>query len=219
MEIVEFWTYCSANGIVLDAEQREQIKRYESEMKYWNKQVNLISRKDEDNFLEKHVFHSLSIMKYIEIPAKSVCLDIGTGGGLPGIPLAIANPSIKMLLMDSIAKKLKITRLFAQHTGIKGLTAETGRIEDLAKSKEHLEKYDFIFARAVTGLVHLCDWSLPLLKKTGKMVFLKGGTLMNEKNNAWEKYPNLEIEEHLIKFKGYDSFEKEEKKVLICRFK
>ncbi|MFA6571475.1 MAG: RsmG family class I SAM-dependent methyltransferase, partial [Bacteroidota bacterium] len=75
MEFVEFWTICSTNGIIIDKEQLDNFKRYEAELKYWNEKVNLISRKDIEEILEKHILHSLSILKYIEIPDKARCLD------------------------------------------------------------------------------------------------------------------------------------------------
>ncbi|MGB9912782.1 MAG: 16S rRNA (guanine(527)-N(7))-methyltransferase RsmG, partial [Candidatus Kapaibacteriota bacterium] len=119
MELTEFWTILSANGIILEVEQLKQIERFVKELTYWNDKINLISRKDIDNILENHILHSLSILKYVEIPQKANTLDVGTGGGLPGIPLKIARPDINMILIDSIAKKIKITDMLAKHTGLR----------------------------------------------------------------------------------------------------
>lgn len=216
MDLVEFWTKCAINGIVLDEEQREQLKRYHQEMLYWNKLVNLISRKDEENFLEKHLFHSLSVLKYVDIPEKSKCMDIGTGGGLPGLPIAVAAKHIEMTLVDSIKKKVNITRIFAQHTTLRNLKVINARVEDLAEFPDYKNKMDFIFARGVAPIKDLVTWTKPMLKKTGKYVLLKGGDLTEEITEAVEAFPSLRVEEKLIKFVGYDYFEKEEKKILIC---
>ena len=167
MEYTEFWTILSANNIVLNVGQIEQFKRYEKELLYWNEKINLISRQDEQNVLEKHFLHCLSILKYIEFPKKARCLDIGTGGGFPGLPLKIAEPEIYMTLADSIRKKLKTTEMFAKHTGLRNIECKLGRVEDLARDKKYNQYFDIICSRAVAQTVKLIDWSLPLLKNMG----------------------------------------------------
>lgn len=216
MELTEFWTLCSSNGIVLDLKQLKQFTRYAEELLYWNEKVNMISRKDIDNIVERHLLHSLSILKYVDIPPKSRCLDIGTGGGLPGIPIAITNPDIKMLLIDSIAKKIKVTGMLASHTGHRSIKAMKIRAEELANLKDHKKKYDFIFARAVTRTVKIISWAGGLMKHSGKIVLLKGGDLNGELTEAREYYPNYDIVEKNIQIIGMDWFEKEEKKIIIC---
>ncbi|MBK6760935.1 MAG: class I SAM-dependent methyltransferase [Ignavibacteria bacterium] len=116
MTPVDFWTTCSANNIVIDKAQVDALKRYHDELLYWNKKVNMISRKDEENVWERHILHSLTLMKYVTFPQKARVLDVGTGGGLPGLPIKIARPDLKMLLVDSIRKKTSMTDMFAQHT-------------------------------------------------------------------------------------------------------
>lgn len=219
MEITEFWTILSSNNIILDVEQIEQMKRLHKELKYWNSKVNLISRQDEENLLERHIMHSLSMLKYIDIPSKARCLDFGTGGGFPGIPLKIANPDIYMTLCDSIRKKLKIAEIFALHTELRNFNFEYGRVEALTEKKEYKKHFDFIFARAVAKTVVLIDWTLPLLKDKGKFVFYKGGNLEEEINDAKAKYPQLDIQEIQIDFIGFPWFKNEEKKILVINKK
>lgn len=219
MEITEFWTILSSNNIILDVEQIEQMKRLHKELKYWNSKVNLISRQDEENLLERHIMHSLSMLKYIDIPSKARCLDFGTGGGFPGIPLKIANPDIYMTLCDSIRKKLKIAEIFALHTELRNFNFEYGRVEALTEKKEYKKHFDFIFARAVAKTVVLIDWTLPLLKDKGKFVFYKGGNLEEEINDAKAKYPLLDIQEIQIDFIGFPWFKNEEKKILVINKK
>ena len=142
MELSEFWTLCSSNGIVLEKKQLDMFTRFIEELLYWNQKVNLISRKDEENIVVNHIIHSLSSLKYIELPAKARCLDVGTGGGLPGIPITIAKPTIHMLLVDSIAKKAKIADMLAKHTGVRTIGAKTARAEELQKEKQYLMHFE-----------------------------------------------------------------------------
>jgi len=217
MNIVEFWTICSSNGIILDEKQREQIIRYEKELRYWNEKVNLISRRDTDNILEKHILHSLAILAHFEFKNKANCIDVGTGGGLPGIPLKIANPSLKFTLVDSIAKKIKMTSMFAQHTGLHGINVINARAEELAEEPMYKHKFDYFIARAVSPLQYLVEWAKPLLKSDATMVLLKGGDLEEEYNDALDRFPSLKIETKPLKLFGYDGFEKDDKKILLCK--
>ncbi len=218
MELTEFWTILSANGIILDVEQLKLIERYSKELSYWNEKVNLISRKDIDNFLENHILHSLCVLKYVDIPKKAQCIDIGTGGGLPGIPIKIARPDVKMLLLDSIAKKIKITAMLAKHTSLRGIEAVCKRAEEFAKEKNNYKRFDVVFARSVAKIKTVVIWVKEMLKTDGKIVFLKGGNLKDEIEDAKKLYENLELDEILIDLIGYEKFKKEEKKIIICKF-
>ncbi|MGB9771944.1 MAG: 16S rRNA (guanine(527)-N(7))-methyltransferase RsmG [Candidatus Kapaibacteriota bacterium] len=218
MELTEFWTILSANGIILEVEQLKQIERFVKELTYWNDKINLISRKDIDNILENHILHSLSILKYVEIPQKANTLDVGTGGGLPGIPLKIARPDINMILIDSIAKKIKITDMLAKHTGLRNIQAICSRAEEFAKDKNNFARFDVVFSRSVSTIATVIAWIKKLLKSNGKIVFLKGGDLGKEKADAFKMFPNLEIKEFLIDLVGYEKFKKDEKKIVVCNF-
>ncbi len=219
MELSQFWTLCSSNSIVLELEQLKQFERFNSELIYWNEKVNLISRKDLDNICERHFLHSLSILKYVDLKKKAQCIDIGTGGGFPGIPLAIARPDLKMLLVDSIAKKIKLTSMFAEHTGIRDLKAMRTRVEDLHSDIKYRNKFDYVFARAVTDTKYLINWADTILKPNGQVILLKGGNLKNEISDASQLFPNYEFEEKSITMIGCDWFAEEEKKILICKRK
>ncbi|MFN3781735.1 MAG: 16S rRNA (guanine(527)-N(7))-methyltransferase RsmG [Candidatus Kapaibacteriota bacterium] len=218
MELTEFWTILSANGIILDVEQLKLIERYSKELSYWNEKVNLISRKDIDNILENHILHSLCVLKYVDIPKKAQCIDIGTGGGLPGIPIKIARPDVKMLLLDSIAKKIKITAMLAQHTTLRGIEAVCKRAEEFAKEKNNFKRFDVVFARGVAKIKTIVIWVKQMMKSDGKIVLLKGGDLRDEIEDAKKLFKNLELEEILIDMVGYEKFKKEEKKIILCKF-
>jgi len=218
MEITEFWTILSANGIILEPEQLKLIERYVQELSYWNERVNLISRKDTENILENHILHSLSLLKYVEIPKKARCIDVGTGGGLPGIPIKIARTDLFMTLLDSIKKKIKITEMLAKHTGLRNINAICMRAEDFARIKNNFATFDVVISRAVGKIGTVIAWTKDILKSGGLLVFLKGGNLEEEKENAKKMFKNLLIEEYLIDLVGYEKFKKDEKKVVICKF-
>ena len=217
MELIEFWTICSANGIVLTKNQIDQLSRFHKELIYWNKSVNLISRQDEEFIMERHILHSLSILKYIHLPQKAKCIDVGTGGGLPGIPIAVANPFIEMLLVDSIAKKIKITEMLASHTGSKKIFSRCGRVEELISDKKFAGYYNFVFARAVADIEKIIGWVDKLLKPGGQIVLLKGGDLDDEISVAEKLYPGYKMKETKISIVGYDWYAENDKKLIVCQ--
>jgi len=211
---IDFWTTCSANSIVLDKEQMERLTRYHDELKYWNARVNMVSRKDESHLWDRHILHSLVILKYVNIPKKARVLDIGTGGGLPGIPIKIARPDVRMLLVDSIRKKISMTQMFAEHTGLKDVEARCARVEDLVTETHYRAAFDVIISRAVARTAALLSWSSPLLAPTGIYAFLKGGDLTEELDEAREMFPDAKITVHNVKLFGAPWFEADEKKVV-----
>jgi 16S rRNA (guanine527-N7)-methyltransferase len=149
----------------------------------WNQKINVISRKDIDNFYEHHVLHSLAIATQFYFPGGSEVMDLGTGGGFPGIPLAIFFPDVHFHLVDSINKKLEVPKAVASGLELKNVTMQHTRAEDI-KNK----KFDVIVSRAVASLKDLWIWSNPLLKrellfqpkKINSLICLKGGDLSKE---------------------------------------
>ncbi|HYQ57398.1 MAG TPA: 16S rRNA (guanine(527)-N(7))-methyltransferase RsmG, partial [Draconibacterium sp.] len=130
----------------LTESQLEQFFQLEPLYAEWNAKINVISRKDFSEFYERHVLHSLGIAKFIRFEANTKVLDVGTGGGFPGIPLAILFPEVQFHLVDSIGKKIKVVNGVANALGLKNVMAEQVRAEALT------EKYDFVVSRAVTRL-------------------------------------------------------------------
>lgn len=154
--------------------------------KEWNEKINVISRKDIESLYEKHVLHSLSIAAVFDFPAGAEIVDLGTGGGFPGIPLAIFFPDVQFHLVDSIGKKLKVVEAVAAGIGLKNVTTQHSRVEDIQN-----RKFDYVVSRAVAPLKDLWNWSRPLLKKQGTnpykegiarpgLICLKGGDLAKE---------------------------------------
>ncbi len=165
--------------------QLKQLELLYDAYSEWNQKINVISRKDIESLYEKHVLHSLSIAACFKFAPGSRVLDLGTGGGFPGIPLSIFFPDTDFLLVDSIAKKLKVIDEVVKITGITNVTTRHSRVEDLKN-----EKFDFVVSRAVAPLKQLWQWCRPLLKnkpalclpenvKPG-LICLKGGDLANE---------------------------------------
>ena len=159
--------------------QLEQFRLLEPLYKEWNEKINVVSRKDIDSIYEKHVLHSLSIAASFDFTDGMEIIDLGTGGGFPGVPLAIFFPEVKFHLVDSIAKKLKVIEAVAEGAGIKNITTQHSRIEDIKNRK-------FVVSRAVAPLKDLWRWSKPLLKIktqtefTPGLICLKGGDLAME---------------------------------------
>ncbi len=142
-------------------QQLQQLKSLDHLYKDWNSKINVISRKDIDGLYEKHVLHSLSIAAVFDFADGTDIIDIGTGGGFPGIPLAIFFPRAKFHLVDSIAKKIKIVEAISNEIGLKNITTQHARAEEIKN-----RKFDFAISRAVAPLEELWEWSRPLLKNS-----------------------------------------------------
>ena len=160
--------------------QKEQFSRLLPLYKEWNAKINVISRKDVDNLYVNHVLHSLGIAKLISFKAGARILDVGTGGGFPGIPLAILFPDTQFHLVDSIGKKITVVNKVAEGVGLKNVRGEQIRAEQLKG------EYDFIVSRAVTRLKEFYGWVRGKVKKESKhslyngILYLKGGDLEEE---------------------------------------
>jgi 16S rRNA (guanine527-N7)-methyltransferase len=149
----------------------------------WNQKINVISRKDMDHFYEHHVLHSLAIATQFDFTASDAVMDLGSGGGFPGIPLAICFPDVHFHLVDSIHKKLKVASSIAEEIDLQNITVQHTRAEDI-KDK----KFDVVVSRAVAPLKNLWYWSKPLLhkrpvhqaKRVTGLICLKGGDLSKE---------------------------------------
>jgi len=171
----------------LSLEQRRQFDALGGLYKEWNDKINVVSRKDIDELYLHHVLHSLGIAKFLGFPEGSHVLDFGTGGGFPGIPLAIMFPQTRFHLVDSIGKKIKVVNEVANGIGLTNVKATHTRVEDLR------EKYDFVTCRAVAPLSQIYGWTKHLVVKrlpherAGGWVLLKGGDLHMEISESGRK--------------------------------
>lgn len=159
--------------------QTEQFKNLLPIYTEWNAKINVISRKDMDHFYLHHVLHSLSIAAQFEFNAGDEVMDLGCGGGFPGVPLAIFFPDVEFYLVDSIRKKLTVVEEVCNALDIRNVTVSHTRVEDI----KH-RKFDTVVSRAVAPLGNLWRWSRPLLKKKSSphsgLICLKGGDLAQE---------------------------------------
>lgn len=160
--------------------QKEQFAQLEDLYREWNQNINVISRKDIDNLYPHHVLHSLVIAKKVNFKPKTEVLDLGTGGGMPGIPLAILFPEARFTLVDGTKKKILVVNEVAKALGLENVTAIHARAEELK------QKFDFVVCRAVTTLDKLYFWSLRLIHDEQKhglpngLITLKGGDVKKE---------------------------------------
>jgi 16S rRNA (guanine527-N7)-methyltransferase len=181
------------------ASQTKQFAALQNVYADWNEKINVISRKDIDALYERHVLHSLAIATVFQFKEGQKIIDLGTGGGFPGVPLAILFPEVEFLLVDSIQKKLKVIDAVSEALQLQNITTLHSRVEEVKE-----QKFDYVVSRAVANLSKLWQWSKPLLKKndTSKrvvdftqqhsLICLKGGDLTQEiadsntKPRVWE---------------------------------
>jgi 16S rRNA (guanine527-N7)-methyltransferase len=169
--------------IELTPAQVAAFERYQALLLEWNQKFNLTAITDPRGMQLKHFYDSLTCLRTIPPEAKSL-IDIGCGAGLPGIPLKIMLPGLKLVLADSVGKKVEFCRMAAQELGLEGVTALHARAEDLGQDKAHREQYDWAVARAVAPLPVLAEYLLPLVRMGGSMLAQKGSSAADELEQA-----------------------------------
>ncbi|GAB3984292.1 16S rRNA (guanine(527)-N(7))-methyltransferase RsmG [Spirosoma terrae] len=180
----------------LTAEQKERFAALEGLYSDWNTKINVISRQDIDSLYEKHILHSLGIAKIVQFKPGTEILDVGTGGGFPGIPLAILYPLADFHLVDSIGKKIKVVQEIADALGLKNVKAEQVRVEQLKTT------YDFVVSRAVTRLKPFLGWVRYKIHKAGNndrpngVLYLKGGDLAEELAEVPDRYRVYDLSDY-----------------------
>ncbi|HEX8547464.1 MAG TPA: 16S rRNA (guanine(527)-N(7))-methyltransferase RsmG [Cytophagaceae bacterium] len=178
----------------LSTQQIDQFHNAVTLYKEWNEKINVISRKDIDFILERHILHSLAIAKFIDFKSGTKVLDVGTGGGFPGVPLAIFFPEVKFTLIDSIGKKIKVVTEVSNQLGLKNVVPLNGRAEDVEG------KFDFVVSRAVTKILPFYHWVRNKFEKESAhglkngILYLKGGDLTEELSELKKSYKIFEIQ-------------------------
>ncbi len=226
---------CRNNGVHLDDLSRERLSAYVEQLLAWNKKINLVSRKDEENIWESHIVHSLSPLFVLDIPSGIRVLDLGSGGGLPGIPLAIVHGGIEVTLLDSIRKKTVAVEEIVRSLGLEGVAVVNGRAEEVCRRVSLKGSFEVVIARAVAPLVDLVRWSWPFLavrpragvasEKVSKgdktvidlpyLLALKGGDLEREIREAKLKTGVRRISELRLVFPGSEALGLEDKKAVV----
>lgn len=167
--------------------KKEKLSQLHDIYEYYNSKINLISRKDFENFYLHHVIHSLTLCKFIENKKLNI-LDLGTGGGFPGIPLSIFFEKNTFLLVDSISKKIKVLNQIIKKLNLNNVQTLNGRVEELN------DKYDIIVCRAVTSIPNIINWTKKCTKKGTVILLLKGGDVEKELKNIHMKNKIFKLE-------------------------
>jgi 16S rRNA (guanine527-N7)-methyltransferase len=232
-----FQTLCIRNGFTLTDLQLGQLDQYVNLLLGWNKKINLISRKGEENIWTYHILHSVSPLFRVKLMEGSRIVDIGTGGGLPGIPLKILRPDISLLCLDATRKKANAVLEMVEDLKIKNVKVLWGRAEEIGIQPEHLHKFDFAIARAVCQLNELISLAINFLKKQSysgslentvngsliepkppALIAFKGGDLTQEIDMAKRQHPRVNINSVDLTFTGSEQLIASDKKILIVHF-
>ncbi|MBE6748403.1 MAG: 16S rRNA (guanine(527)-N(7))-methyltransferase RsmG [Ruminococcaceae bacterium] len=169
----------------------KKLEIYSGELKEWNEKINLTAITDDEGIAIKHFIDSLMLLKYVDIPENSKIIDVGTGAGFPGLVIAAARPDVKVTLLDSTGKKLKVVADIAEKMGLTNYKILNMRAEEAGQKKEYREQYDFATARAVAELRVLSEYCLPFVKQNGYFVSMKGALADKEIENAFNALKTL----------------------------
>ncbi|MGD1044038.1 MAG: 16S rRNA (guanine(527)-N(7))-methyltransferase RsmG [Bacteroidota bacterium] len=229
-----FRTLCMRNGFTPTDLQTEQLNQYVNLLLDWNKRINLISRKDEENIWTYHILHCVSPLFKVKLMEGCRIIDIGTGGGLPGVPLKILRPDISLLCLDATRKKANAVLKMVEDLNIKNVNVIWGRAEEVGLQSEHAHKFDFAIARAVCQLNELISLSINFLKKRNyfssfdntisgnlidpnspALIAFKGGDLTQEVDSAKRQYPQVNIKEINLTLIGSEQLLAADKKILL----
>jgi 16S rRNA (guanine527-N7)-methyltransferase len=211
------------NGLTLTHDQQQKLLKYAALLTEWNSKVNLISRKDEENVLSRHILHSLALAMPetmdVELPDSGNALDIGTGGGLPGIPLSIVKPGLEFKLVDSIAKKINAVSDMITKLELPNAQAFVGRVEEMRKAKKLQPNFETVVSRAVAPLDELTGWVKNLVLPGAFLYTLKGGDLSEEIARTKRMSVVAGVTSWPIELKEYDEFVNEGKQIVKVTFK
>jgi 16S rRNA (guanine527-N7)-methyltransferase len=229
-----FRNICTKNGFTPSEPQLEQLDHYVNLLLDWNKKINLISRKDEENIWTYHILHCISPLFKINILEGSKMVDIGTGGGLPGIPIKILRPDISLLCLDATRKKAGAVSQMVNDLDLHEVEIVWGRAEEIGVQPKYLHKFDLAIARAVAPLNELVSWSMGFLKKgqsdptaskdeavrmnitSPALIAYKGGDLEKEIEISKRKFPRSNTVIIDLAFNGSEQLIASDKKLLVC---
>lgn len=230
----EIWltTIAKKNNVSITDIQLKRLIHYAELLLEWNKKINLVSRKDESNILCTHIMYSIAFLFKIDFINGCKIIDLGTGGGLPGIPLSIIMPDINFILLDSVRKKTIAVQEMLKTLGLLNVSVVCGRAEEICKLPKYKNVFDVVIAKSVSGLENLVAWGMPFLKPNQpskrstiganeKMVVtspflitLKGGDISTEISRTLKRFPHVKIQWTDLVFKGSEDLDNPYKKLV-----
>lgn len=227
----ELWLYtlCKKNSLVITDIQLRQLSTLKALLLEWNRKINLISRKSAESVWKDHIALSLTLLFKIQFPSNTKILDLGTGGGFPGIPLAIMLPECSFFLLDATQKKIIAVQSMTESLGLLNTKTVWGRAEELQKKPELYQSFDVVVARSVSNLSNLLVWGLPFLKKDRKtnyanrklfisapsLITFKGVEIDEEEKRAKKAFPHLHFQNVPLVFQGSEEFNNLDKQLVI----
>ncbi len=170
--------------IEFDGEKNNKLQKYKEILLEWNSFMNLTAITDDEEIDVKHFLDCLTIFKTGELEGKKSVIDVGTGAGFPGIPMAIKNPDLEVTLLDSLNKRIKFLNKVVEETDLKNVTTYHGRAEEFARKKEFRDAFDVSVSRAVANMSTLTEYTLPYVKPGGVMIAMKGSEYKEELKEA-----------------------------------
>jgi 16S rRNA (guanine527-N7)-methyltransferase len=223
-------TLCRKNEIIITDIQVDRLSTFRDLLLEWNKKINLISRKNEENLWKGHIALSLTMLFTVSFRPGMKILDLGTGGGLPGIPLAVMLPECSFLLLDSTQKKIAAVQSMADAMQLPNVRTVWGRAEEINRQPNQRASFDAVIARSVSSLSNLLEWGMPFLKPgTGRnltkekvfitspsLITFKGAEIEQEEILAQRTHPGIHLHHLPLIFKGSEEFERLEKKLTIA---
>jgi len=173
-------TACEDVGLEFDEEKYNKFIKYKDILKFWNNKINLTTIVEDEDIIKKHFIDCIEIFKFSPLKDISNVIDIGTGAGFPGIPMKIVNPKIKVVLLDSLNKRINFLNQVISYIELNDIKCIHGRAEDFSKDTEYREKFDAAVSRAVANLTVLSEFCIPYIKLDGYFVAMKGPSVENE---------------------------------------
>ncbi|MBU3101451.1 MULTISPECIES: 16S rRNA (guanine(527)-N(7))-methyltransferase RsmG [Clostridium] len=181
MEYFDILNEASNNvGLKFDQKKYDQFMLYKDLIKEWNEKINLTAIKEDEAIVQKHFIDSMKVFKFDQLKNAKNVIDIGTGGGFPGIPMKIIKPEVNIVLLDSLNKRIIFLNEVINRLNLKNIKAIHGRAEDFAKEKQYREKFDVAVSRAVANLTVLSEYCIPYVKVGGYFVAMKGPAVEEE---------------------------------------